>query len=139
MKQSKYKHSFAHDISAVFSRFTNAVLLDLNQKSVTFNTSYTQPIGTKFKYVEHSFGQDVEYTATITKHEKPYCFEYSLVNKQSKITISWLFETADNNTVVSLLIILENDSFFQRFMKRNLIKAQTEAFKKYITYCEKTL
>lgn len=139
MPTSKYSHTFQHNSKDVFTRFTNAVLLDFNQKSTTFNTSYTQPIGTEFKYVEHSFGQDITYVASITKYDKPHVFAYSLTNKNTKLNITWDFKSENNTTVVSLLIILENPSFFQRFSKRNLFKQQREAFKKYITYCEKTL
>ncbi|GBU10959.1 hypothetical protein AwErysi_05750 [Erysipelotrichaceae bacterium] len=139
MEKHLISHQFNHDATSVFNRFTNAIILDFNQKSTTFNTSYTQPIGTEFKYIEHSFGRNIPYTAKISEYEKPAIFGYTLKNKNEKIKFVWHFTVADNQTTVLLYIILDNLSFFQRFMKRNLIKQQIEAFKKYVTYCEKTL
>jgi hypothetical protein len=122
----------------VFTRFTNALMLDLNQKSTTFNTSYAQPIGTEFQYNEHNFGQTVRYTVKITEHEKPTRFAYTLASKSDTLQITCFFDDNDlNQTVMTYSIILKNNNFFQRLKNAKLIKDIDKKFSVYAEYTKK--
>jgi len=122
----------------VFTRFTNALMLDLNQKSTTFNTSYAQPIGTEFQYNEHNFGQTVRYTVKITEHEKPNRFAYTLTSKTDTLEVTCLFDdTTTNQTIMTYSIILKNNNFFQRLKNAKLIKDIEKKFDVYAEYTKK--
>lgn len=135
----QHTHIFNGTLKNVFSRFTNAILLDFNQKSTTFNTSYAQPIGTEFKYIEESFGQKLQYTATITGYDKPNLFSYRLENKFNKFLITCSFTESNQQTTVSYSIILENPNIFQRFITPKTIKDLEKKFETYITYTTKII
>jgi len=122
----------------VFTRFTNALMLDLNQKSTTFNTSYAQPIGTEFQYNEHNFGQTVRYTVKITEHAKPNRFAYTLASKTDTLAVTCSFDDdGSNQTTMTYSIILKNNNFFQRFKNAKLIKDIDKKFGTYAEYTKK--
>jgi len=139
MSSHNKKINFNAPKKDVFTRFTNALLLDLNQKSTTFNTSYAHPVGTEFQYNEHNFGQTIKYTVKITEHDKPNLFVYTLSSKKDKLTVTCTFEENDNKTILAYSIILENNNFFQRLKKANLIKDIEKKFKTYAEYTQKIL
>lgn len=139
MASHEKKIAFNASKKDVFTRFTNAVLLDFNQKSTTFNTSYAQPVGTEFQYNEHNFGQTVQYTVKITEHDKPNLFAYTLASKNSNINIVCRFEEKGEHTVLIYSIILENDNFFQRLKKASLLKELDGKIRTYADYTRKIL
>jgi len=122
----------------VFTRFTNALMLDLNQKSTTFNTSYAQPTGTEFQYNEHNFGQTVRYTVKITEHIKPSRFAYTLTSNADTLEVTCTFDdNAVHQTIMTYSIILKNNNFFQRLKYSKLIKDIDKKFDAYAEYTKK--
>ena len=123
----------------VFTRFTSALLLDLNQKSTTFNTSYASPVGTEFQYEEFSFGQKIEYLVHITEYEKPNHFVYTLVAGKTKVSVTCDFTTQENKTLLTYSIILENSNIIQRLQKANLLNKLEKDLQSYADYTKKVL
>lgn len=141
MASNEKKFVFNGPQKEVFTRFTNALMLDLNQKSTTFNTSYAQPIGTQFQYNEHNFGQTVQYIVKITEHNKPDYFAYTLSSKKDTLKISCTFEENGKGTQTTMTysIILKNNNFFQRLKNAKLMKDINKKFNTYAEYTQKIL
>lgn len=132
-------HTFNAPIHLVFTRFTNAIFLELNQKSNTFNTSYAQPIGTEFQSAEASFGRTIQYTIKITSYDKPHHMTYTILQGSKLIKVSFTFTEKEDKTTVSSSIILEKANIFQRFPKGIFWKKIERAIDGFIDYTEKTI
>jgi Activator of Hsp90 ATPase homolog 1-like protein. len=139
----EFTHIFNSDISSVYSRLTSAILLDLNQKSNTFNTSYALPVGTEFLYTEESFGQNIQYKVIITDCEKPKHFAYTItknnVKKSSTQIISLKFTEQEDKTMVSFSITLNTKNILQYFTDGKASENVRKKMSEYIDYTEKII
>lgn len=136
-KPKQYILNFS--IEDVFTKLTNVIMLDFSKKADTLNTSFTQPIGTVFKYHEHRFGRNALLTMKIEDYQKPHILAYSVKEQTNAILVRWLVEKKGTQTVVTQIIIPQTEGLFHRFVARSLARTTKKKSEQYINFIKKTL